>query len=102
MGGGRGSILIRTPEAQSRGVVSRDGTIWDEKERISGRPAFVIQKVLEVGIGRRVCGRCKGEEGVSRPPFIKGVVVLYGPPAEELKAGVELEDIRLVEVRRVK
>ena len=34
MGGGRGSILIRTPEAQSRGVVSRGGTIWDEKERI--------------------------------------------------------------------
>ena len=49
-----------------------------------------------------MCGRCKGEEGVSRPPFIKGVVVLNGPPAEELKTGVELEDIRLVEVRRVK
>ena len=59
MGGGRGSILIRTPEAQSRGVVSRDGTIWDEKERISGRPAFVIQKVLEGGrkIGRGVAGQ---------------------------------------------
>ena len=102
MGGGRGSILIRTPEAQGRGVVSRDGTIWDEKERISGRPAFVIQKVLEVGIGRWVCVRCKGEEGISRPPFIEGVVVLYGPPAEELKTGVDLEDARLVEVWRVK
>ena len=91
MGGGRGSILIRTPEAQSRGVVSRGGTIWDEKERISGRPAFVIQKVLEVGIGRWVCVRCKGEEGISRPPFIKGVVVLYGP---------QLRDSRLVVIWR--
>ena len=36
------------------------------------------------------------------PPFIKGVVVLYGPPPKGLKTGVELEDIRLVEVRRVK
>ena len=102
MGGGRGSILIRTPEAQSRGVVSSGGTIWDEKERISGGPAFVIQKVLEVGIGRWVCVRCKGEEGISRPPFIKGVVVLYGPPAEGLKTGGDLEDVRLVQVWWVK
>ena len=101
MGGGRGSILIRTPEAQSRGVVPRDGTIWDEKERISGRPAFVIQKVLEVGIGRWVCVRSKGEEGISRPPLIKGVVVLYGPPAKGLKTSVDLENTRLVEVGRV-
>ena len=59
MGGRRGGILVRTPEAQSRGVVSRDGTIWDKKERIGGWPAFVIQKVLEVGIGGWVCVRCK-------------------------------------------
>ena len=102
MGGRRGSILVRTPEAQSRGVVSRDGTIWDKKERICGWPAFVIQKVMEVGIGRWVCVRCKGEEGISRPPFIEGVVVLYGPPAGKLKTGVDLEDARLVQVWRVK
>ena len=68
MGGGRGSILIRTPEAQSRGVFPRGGAIWDEKERISGRPAFVIKKVLEEGIGGWVCVRSEGEEGVYRGP----------------------------------
>ena len=36
------------------------------------------------------------------PPFIEGVVVLYGPPAEGLQTGVDLEDVRLVQVWRVK
>ena len=49
-----------------------------------------------------MCVRCKGEEGISRPPFIKGVVVLYGPPAEGLKTGGDLEDVRLVQVWWVK
>ena len=101
MGGGRGSILIRTPEAQSRGVFPRGGAIWDEKERISGRPTFIVEKVCEEGIGRWVCVGSEGEEGVSRPPLKKGVVVLYGPPAKELKTSVDLENTRLVEVRRV-
>ena len=48
------------------------------------------------GVG--VCVRCKGQEGIMRPPFIEGVVVLYGPPAEGLKTGVDLEDVRLVQV----
>ena len=91
MGGGRGSILIRTPEAQSRGVFPRGGAIWDEKERVSGRPAFIIKKVLEEGIRRWVCVRSEGEEGVSRPPLIKGVVVPYGP---------QLRDSRLVLIWR--
>ena len=38
-----------------------------------------------------MCVRCKGEEGISRPPFIEGVVVLYGPPAEKLKTGVDFQ-----------
>ena len=101
MGGGRGSILIRTAEAQSRGIFPRGGAIWDEKERISGRPTFIVEKVYEEGIGRWVCVRSEGEEGVSRPPLKKGVVVLYGPPAKELKTSVDLENTRLVEVRRV-
>ena len=49
-----------------------------------------------------VCVRCKGQEGIMRTPFIEGVVVLYGPPAERLKTGVDLEDARLVQVWRVK
>ena len=102
MGGRRGSILVRTPKAKSRGVVSKGGTIWDKEERIGGWPAFVIQKVLKVGIGGWVCVRCKGQEGMLGPPFIERVVVLYGPPAEGLQTGVDLEDVRLVQVWRVK
>ena len=37
----------------------------------------------------------------SWPPFEEAVVVLYGPPAKELKTSVKLEDRRLVKVRRV-
>ena len=49
-----------------------------------------------------MCVRCKGQEGMLGPPFIERVVVLYGPPAEGLQTGVDLEDIRLVQVWRVK
>ena len=90
MRGGRGSILIRTPEAQSRGIFNRGGAIWNEKERVGGRPTFILEKVCEEGIGGWVCVRSEGEEGVSRPPLKKGVVVLYGPPTKELKTSVDL------------
>ena len=82
--------MIRTLEAQSRGIFHRGGAIWDEKERIGGRPTFILEKVCEEGIGRWVCVRSEGEEEGSRPPLKKGVVVLYGPPAEELKTSVDL------------
>ena len=64
MGGRRGSI--RTPKAKSRGVSPKVVQFGIRKS------AFVIQKVLKVGIpgvrDRRECWE---------PPFIEGVVVLY-------------------------
>ena len=99
--GGRGSILIRAPEAQSRGILYRSGVIWDQKERVGGWSTFILEEVCEEGIRKWVCVRAERKEGVLWPPFEEAVVVLDGPPAKELKTSVKLEDRRLVKVRRI-
>ena len=48
-----------------------------------------------------MCVRAERKDGMLWPPSAKAVVVLDGPPANELKTSVKLEDGRLVKVRRI-
>ena len=102
MRGGGSSVLVRAPDAESRGICMVSGIVRDEEKFIRSGPALAFQKLYQEIITEGVSVGLERMERESVASLMKAMVVLYGTPANVLEACAELEGGGLPKVGWVK